>query len=92
MPEIRGAHCGIDDGEDNQNDCDHCKRSESFTSRYVALGPRGVLIHSNELEEKVGQSSKVESLSGALSANASLDQNLECLRWWQSFLTSSPFE
>lgn len=65
MLEIRGAHHRIDDGEDNQNDCDDCKRSKSFASRYVPRGPYGVLIHSDELEEEVGQSSKVKELSRA---------------------------
>lgn len=93
MPEVRGAHDGVDDGEDNQNDCDHCKGGESFASRCVALGPGGVLIHSNKLEEEVGQSSKVKNLSRAPSANAAFDLGgLECLQWWQSCPKSSLFE
>ena len=58
-PEIRGAHNGVDDGEDDQNNCDHCERSESLASRYVALGPCGILVHSNELKEEVAHSSNV---------------------------------
>ena len=64
-PEIRGAYDGVDDGEDNQDDCDHRKRSESSASRQIALGPVGLLIHADELEEKVGHPPKVKDLSHA---------------------------
>ena len=33
MPKIRGAHNGVDDGEDDQHDCNHCERGESLASR-----------------------------------------------------------
>ena len=93
MPEIRGAHNCVDDGEDDQNDRDYCERSESFASREVALGSGGVLIHANELEEEVGHSSKVKNLSRAMSVNAAFDpRGIDCLQWWQPCRTNSPSE
>ena len=65
MSKIRCAHNGVDDGEDDQNDCDHCERSKSLASRSVASGPVGVLIHPDELEKEVGHSSKIKNLSRA---------------------------
>ena len=72
VPEVRGTNDSVDDGEDNQYDCDHGKRRESLASRQIAPGPVSLLIHANKLEEEVGHSSKVKDLTRALSVMGAL--------------------
>ena len=54
MLEVGSTHNGIGDGDNDQDDGDDGERGEGFSSGYVAFGSIGVLVHSDELEEKVG--------------------------------------
>ncbi len=57
LAEIRGAHNGIDDGQDDQDNCDHSKTGQTLPDwkviRFFAW-----LVHSCQLENEVSQSAE----------------------------------
>lgn len=63
MPEIRRAHDGVDNRENDQDHGDHSKSRKGIPSRQVAFGSLGIFIHADKLEKKVGQSPEIKSLS-----------------------------
>ena len=61
--EVSHANQGVDDCEENEDDCEYGKCGQGPTHRHVVLPVPG-LIDANELEEKVSQSCQIEANDG----------------------------
>ena len=73
--EIRGTHDGVNDGDDDQEDGDYSESCERLA--HWAISPRSMImvVHSDELEEKIGQSSEIEGLREVRSIDCSVNES-----------------
>lgn len=63
---ITYAHAGVDNGHNNQNQCDHSgKGKRSPDGKVFSVFRR--LVHPDELEEEVCRCTKIEKLEGKVS-------------------------
>ncbi len=62
--EVVHAHAGVDDGDDDEDDGDDGEGCQRRASVAVLLALAVVLIHSDELEEEIGEGDEVEELQG----------------------------